>query len=226
MTISEMHIAVKLDLDKTSALDVPAYEPEEIDFWLNRAIRDFVKTRYSGVNFKKESFEQTQKRTDDLRTLVDSAFILLNRYGVSKPNSYRGSIEGVDRYWLAVGEEADIVVNGTTSRVGVTQCTQDEYRQKIDDPYSEHILHYGSAKPLRLFYEDQVELTTDGNYTVNKYYLTYIKEPVAVSHSASTDCDLPGHTHDEVVKLAVNMMLENIEQPRQKTHSGFVATME
>ena len=37
MTISEMHLAFKLELDKTSALELPSFEPEEIDFWLNAA---------------------------------------------------------------------------------------------------------------------------------------------------------------------------------------------
>lgn len=226
MTISDMHVAVKLDLDKTSALDIPAFEPEEIDFWLNRAIRDFIKTRATGTNAKGESFEQTQKRIDDLRTVVDNAFVLLNAYGVSKNNGYRGAITGVTDYWFSVSEEADITVDSTTTRVGVTECTQDEYRQMIDDPFSEHILHYGSAKPLRLFYGDYVELVSDGNYTVDKFYLTYIKQPTEVSLSGSVDCDLPDHTHDEIVRIAVSMMLENVEQPRLRTQSAFVAGME
>lgn len=226
MTISEMHVAVKLDLDKSDALNTPIFEPIEIDFWLNRAIRDFVKTRYSGTNVKKESFEQTQKRIDDLRTIVNSTFVLLNSAVYPKPNSYRGDMSGVTDYWLSVGEEVDITVGSVTTRVGVTQCTQDQYRNAIDDPFSEHILHYGSAKPLRLFYGSYVELTSDGNYTVDKFHLTYIKEPTTVSLSGSVDCNLPEHTHDEVVKLCVDTMLENIEQPRLKTHSGFIATME
>ena len=70
MTIDQMHIDFKLEYDKTSNLENPAFEPEEIDLWINKAIRKFVKTRYSGINVKRESFEQTQKRIDDLRSLI------------------------------------------------------------------------------------------------------------------------------------------------------------
>ena len=70
MDIEAMHTAVKLELDKTSALELPAFEPEEIDLWLNTAIRKFVKTRYGGNNARNQSFEETQKRIDDLRTLL------------------------------------------------------------------------------------------------------------------------------------------------------------
>lgn len=246
MTISEMHTAVKLGLDKSSALDIPAFEPEEIDFWLNQAIRDFVKTRYSGVNLKKESFEQTQKRIDDLYTLVKEAVNNASGNGLDLvadaatvfPNSYiinTALSTWPTDYMFTISEEVGTAtVSGSVSvnRWGITQCTHDKYRQKIDDPYSEHILHYGSAKPLRLFDDGYVRFITDGNYTLSKYYLTYLREPVEVYSNTpaatptTMDCDLPEHTHDEIVRLAVNIMLENIEQPRLKTHSEFVATME
>ena len=111
------------------------------------------------------------------------------------------------------------------TRVGVTECTIDEYRQKIDDPYSEHKLHYGLAKPLRLFNGSTVELISDGNYTIDDYIITYLIGPEVVDISG-TDCDLPDHTHIEIVKMTVDMMLENIESPRVQTHAKEVATME
>ena len=70
MSISQFHSAFKLELDKTDSLNYVSFLPEEIDYWLTRAVNVFVKTRYSGVNPKGESFEQSQKRIDDLRTLV------------------------------------------------------------------------------------------------------------------------------------------------------------
>ena len=243
-----MHIAVKLELDKSASFDIPAFEPEEIDFWLNKAIRTFVKTRYSGVNAKQESFEQTQKRVDDLRTLVKEALDNDSVLGLPLadddaviPKSYIVTTSGTptptdswpDDYMFAISEEVAVdEVNGVAQvpalRWGIEQCDHDEYREKVDNPYSEHLLHYGSAKPLRLFDDSNVRLVTDGNYTLSRYYLTYLREPVDVDISAATpvDCDLPEHTHDEVVSMAVNMMLENVEQPRLKSHSGFVATME
>jgi len=225
MNISTMHIGVKQELDKTSALELPSFEPEEIDFWLINAIKKFVKTRYSGTNIKGESFEQTQKRTDDLRTIIVHSKYIAQTYTGDYPHGVVFSLPS--DYWFALQEEAGISVEGTLSRVGITECTVDEYRQKIDDPFSEHLLHYGSAKPLRIFNDDQVELIGDGTaYTIPSYYLTYLKEPAEVSLSGLIDCDLPEHTHDEIVKMAANMMLENIEQPRYKTHMGEVVTME
>ena len=226
MDIENMHIAVKLEYDKSSALELPAFEPEEIDFWLNNAIRKFGKTRYSGMNVKGTSFEQTQKRTDDLRTLVESVTVSsVSGTASDYPNGYRWDLP-ITGYWFTLSEEANIVVGATETRVGITECTVDEYRQKIDDPYSEHILHYTLAKPLRIFNGLTVELISDGNYTIDDYHLTYLKAPVTVSLSGTTDCDLPEHTHDEIVKLAVSMMLENIEQPRYQTYQNEVNIIE
>jgi hypothetical protein len=47
MNIAEMHTAVKLGLDKTSSLTLPAFEPEEIDLWLNKAQERFVDMVYN-----------------------------------------------------------------------------------------------------------------------------------------------------------------------------------
>lgn len=228
MTIAQMHIAVKLGLDKSSALDLPAYEPEEIDLWLNKAMLKFIKTRYSGMNAKKESFEQTQKRIDDLAPLVKNTTLALIADITEYPNAYKSSDTWPTDYMFAISEEVN-ADSLSDKRLGITQCTHDRYRQAIDNPYSEHILHYNNAKPLRLFDDDYVKLITDGTYTLDAYYLTYLREPASVDVDGdpdAIDCELPDHTHEEIIEMAVSMMLENIEQPRYKSHAGEVATME
>ena len=111
MNIDQLHRAVKLELDKTDSLNYTSFLPEEIDYWLNRSIETFVKTRYSGTNPKRESFEQTQKRIDDLRTLVvESAISTINNKFIptanfsNKPDSFTAAIP--TNYWFTLGEEA------------------------------------------------------------------------------------------------------------------------
>lgn len=225
MTISEMHTAVKLGLDKSSALELPAFEPEEIDFWLNKAIMQFVKTRYSGSNIKQESFEQTQKRIDDIRSIVTTITITPTIGGITdKPNSYIATLPSTPIYLHRVGEEVNIQFtdsySGTTKnvRTGVTECTNDTYNMLIDNPFSEHILYLKEAKPLSLTKGNTVELVTDGNYSITAYYLTYIKQPATVSITAPVvSCDLPSHTHHEIVDICVAMLLENIENNRYQS---------
>jgi hypothetical protein len=243
MTISEMHTAFDLLLDKSNSLQYPSFLPEEKDFWLNQAIRKFVKTRYSGMNSKHEGFEESQKRIDDLRTLVREYKIACDTSGAVKPNGYSlvGGLTGsqftTTPYWLSLGEETDITftpvnpnlitpgLTTATIRVGVTDATANDYRYKLDDPTASYRLHYDEAKPIRLFYNDTIEFISDGDYSIPYAYIRFLKKPVTVVYN-TVDCDLPEHTHDEIVSLAVQEALEGIEQPRLESFSQMVNTME
>ena len=334
MTIPELFAAVKLKLDKTVGLVLPHFEDEEIEFWLNEAIEKFAKTRYSGMNPKQQGFEQSQKRIDDLRTLVREVRLSLEAptTNVNKPNSRTGSITLLPNYWFSLGEEVLIayislnnsltsvatgslitgliyyVVSGApthdgvlyaaddfflaananftgtatvvladTKRVGVTEITSNNYYESLKDPYSEHILHYEEARPLRLFYNDEIEFVHDGTYDIFYAYIRYLQQPqrIAIANDIATlsieagvtyevyggtsvtyngvtytvgetfvgisgvpayteiggpdvvvTINLPQHTHSEVVNIAVDMLLENIEQPRHATFANQVNMME
>ena len=139
-------------------------------------------------------------------------------------------------YWLSLGEEVRIKYNSTDTRpsvekykrVGVTGATANDYRWKVDDPIAPHILHYDEAKPLRLFYNNTIEFTTDGNYSVPTAYIRFLRKPATVNVLSTpvVSCDLSEHTHDEVVSLAVQLALENVEQPRLQSYLQEVNTME
>lgn len=69
MKYIDLQIAFELEINK---LDDVLTKPttSDIEYWLNIGLNKFVKTRYSGINYKTEGFEQSQKRIDDLRTLL------------------------------------------------------------------------------------------------------------------------------------------------------------
>lgn len=70
MKYIELQSAFELEIAK---LDDNLSKPQSTDteYWLNRGLEKFYKTRYSGINYKNTGFEQNQKRIDDLRTLVN-----------------------------------------------------------------------------------------------------------------------------------------------------------
>ena len=284
MDIIQMHLNFRLQVDKSGRLEFPAFEPEEIDFWLNAAIHRFVKNRFTGSD-KNIGFEEHLKRTEDLKTLVVETSIEPSS-GSIKPNSFIANLSTLTDKWFILGEEVLIryiklgEVGYTTKRQGITECTVDTYRPHIDDPYSEHILHYEEAKPLRLVYQNTIELVTDGNYTITYYYIRYLKRPkrvnvLTVAYTTSNayiqeditylvsgtavtyngveyavsqsfvgvsgitgftgtgtatmvvaSCDLPSHTHNEIITLATSMVLENIEQPRYQTQMNELSKIE
>jgi hypothetical protein len=70
-------------------------------------------------------------------------------------------------------------------------------------------------------YGTTAELVTDGTYTINSYTIRYIKKPVDISLTGAVDCELPSHTHREIIQEAVEMALEIIENPGRYQTSNF-----
>ena len=69
MKYIELQEAFEIEINKlTDVINKPS--TTIIEHFLNAALDKFWKTRYSQNNFKREGFEQTQKRIDDLRTLI------------------------------------------------------------------------------------------------------------------------------------------------------------
>jgi hypothetical protein len=238
MTPTQFHTNFKIELDKTNGLSTPSFEHNEIDYWLNMAIRKFVKTRYSGMNVKGEGFEQTQKRTDDLRLLVkEEEFKSPSDLLFYEPNKYTlsySSNKWPDAYWFAVSESVDLKPNSKSVCMPEKVLNQSvidrelsNYRQELANSLSDYHLHNGEAHPIRVWANDHVDLYTDGNYDISKYTLTYLKKPDEISYTNDVEyTDLPEHAHDEIIRLAVALAMGNILDPRYQFAASEISQME
>lgn len=209
-------------------------KPTTIDsqYWITQSIYEFVATRLTGTNAKMLSFEQDQKRIDDLRTLVTEA----DYYFTPTSSIYNAELPA--DYLHTVGETVYIYSDddcwpkdGDTpirKRTDVLEATIENFDRQYNNTLSEHRLNHNSARPLRL-YSLGVKLYTDGNYYIDKYILTYLKQPSevdAIQHPFDEYTDLPKHTHREIVKIAAQMYLENRSNPRYESFTNEVNTME
>ena len=70
MNVTEMHIAVQQGVDKINSLQADSLLSQEIDIELNKNMFRFINTKYGRNNIYRKGFEESQKRIDDLRTLV------------------------------------------------------------------------------------------------------------------------------------------------------------
>lgn len=208
--------------------------------FINEAIDKFWKTRYSGLNYKQRGFEQDQKRTDDLRTLVTKH--TYKDTDISKINQVEYTVTLPDDYVILLGDTAGISpVDGV-----INNCWEKDalgnYKIKYSDTIegtietvdrikenslSEYHLKYTKAKPIKLMQDNTITLYTDGNYKVAEYTIEYLKKPSKVDLKANpTDeyTDLPSHTHMEIVKLAVQLILATL--PNYNVYSNEVNSME
>lgn len=238
MRYIDLQEAFEIELN---VLDDAFNKPKSMDteWWLNRGLEKFFKTRYSGVNYKGLGFEQNQKRIDDLRTLV----VNINRvptqesselYTAQLPSDYvfhlgdRAGIQPADDYfdecWPTDEWGRYIVKYGDTLESSIETLDR-----QLSNSLSEHKLKYCTAKPLRLIQGDKVLLYTDGKYKVSNYVLTYLRKPKQIdihSNPFAEYTDMPEHTHSEIVKIAAQMYIENQSNQRLNTHNTEVDTME
>lgn len=207
--------------------------------FINEAIDKFYKTRYSGINSKGEGFEQSQKRIDDLRSLIKTATF---DYDIIRQGSVY-KIELPNDYVLMLGDTATI-----TPTAGNEQCWEkDEYGEyipkstdtieatietidrQLNNSLSEHLLKYCTARPLKLIQGDNVLLYTDGKYQVSSYTITYLSKPQLLNPTNITSDEytsLPEHTHMEIVKMAIQLYLATKPMQHYSAYSTEVNNME
>lgn len=216
-------------------------KPLAIDtqYWLNAGVDKFYKTRYSGINFKREGFEQSQKRTDDLRTLVVKAVEepvteQTDVYEVKLPNDYvllLGDTAGIvpltdnaKRCW-----DKDKFGNYVIKYSDTIEGTIETIDRIRENSLSEYRLHHSKAKPIRLIVDNSVYLYTDGNYAVEKYEYYYLRLPKKIdilNNPLEQYTDMPEHTIPEIVKLAAQLYIENQMDQRYQTYPNEVSQME
>ena len=189
---------------------------------INEAIDLFWKTRYSGLNTKQQGFEQTQKRIDDLRTLVkrqtySSTDITSEHpvYKVTLPADYAillGDTAGIVPYNVNDCWETDEDGNYIVKRTDTLESTIETIDRQLQNSLSEHRLKYCFARPLKLIQDNQILLFTDGNYKISEYQILYLKQPSKISTNDDLTeeyVDLPSETHIEIIKLAVRLYSAN-----------------
>ena len=191
MKYIELQAAFELEIDQ---LDDNLTKPttSDIEYWLMAGLDKFIKTRYSGINFKQTG---------------ETAVIF----------SY-------EHCW-PVGPSGQ----PRTKNTDVLEATVENIDRQRQNTLSEYRLHGRSARPLRLYEGNEIHLYTDGNYNIRNYILTYLRTPKRISLTdAPFDeyTDMPAATHNEIVKLAVELYLENKANPRYQSYMNEVSTME
>lgn len=228
MTIDEMHKAVLQRIDAMQQeVDVPS---EDVERALNKAIDRFVKERFQKEgNPLREGFEMSQVRIDDLRELITESGGLTTQE-VAANFSDNIFIDSVDlpadyRYLIKVSAKVQYNKNGVTYTLSNSQRVPDgalgtDYAEKTvnckymqlddisattSDPFNKPRIE----NPKYTVNDNSIYVYTDDTFIVDEVYVTYLKEPATVDLVTSTDCDLATSTHEDIVEIASNLLLES-----------------
>ena len=74
--------------------------------------------------------------------------------------------------------------------------------------------------------ENFVDLYSTPNFVPDTVVVKYLRRPARMRIATSVGSELPEHTHDEIVEMAVKSILEGIQSPRYQSQSGEVLESE
>ena len=91
----------------------------------------------------------------------------------------------------------------------------DDISTLLDDPFNttKH------TSPLTTIRGRYIDLYTNDIFIIDKVKITYIRKPKEISLPLAVGCELPEHTHQEIVDMTVGSILEGISDPRYKSQS-------
>jgi len=229
-TVGQLLLSLEQKLDKTDSQGYADILDDEKRYWLDQAADRFVKQRYTGNNFQKKAFEQNQKRVDDLRVAINTSVIpgvvntdYRNAYSIPLPVDYR--------YLLKIEVEIQYIdCNDVETTMWKTpkQIEHDDIYAIADDPFNKPTVD----NPKFIMEQNSIVMFAGEGEVINAR-ITYIKlfrklqlglinvdGSVDIYAAPTTDyIELAVDVHEEVVDIAVKMILENIESQRYQTNS-------
>lgn len=236
MTLQEIHYDFKVKIDKVDSLSKKNFLPNEIDWIVNEAIKIFVKQRYGQNNSKQTGFESIQKRTDDLRTLQIKSPTALQPGVV--PVQHQGDVyefrisDFSFPYLFLTRLTAKAKKNNCEKVIQVRQTQHDDLSTALKDEFFKPDFMWGEALAVEARTDEtqdkkgSIYIYTD-DFEILEIYPEYLKEPNRVwigtyktkdglnqVGDPVVECDLPEHTHNEIVDLAVAECSRIIEHPQ------------
>jgi len=214
MTIKDMHYDFKKKLNKVDSQQNRNLLIPEIDWSLNEAQELFVKMIAEPRMKSYLGFEKSQRNTDDIRTLV------VNNKTLTMTNPLPGykSYNLPEDYWHFVSATSEIVKGNCEAKARVYIRQQDDDFE--NSPFDKSSFEWRTLNAV--FVDNRLRVYND-DFGIKEMYLNYIKKPSYIHNAedfqsgeyrlpngtlltGSVDCELPEHTHREIVDIAVMLV--------------------
>ena len=190
MTFGEAHERIDVIIDKH---DLPWFEPEEKDVFLELAQNEFIKTRYA-------EFELNEKRRQDLRTLIATSTGAGSTVTVPADMWFVLSLKGT--FSVTSGNSQ------VTQEVAIRPIQHDDINKTLNDPFNK------PSNNLPSYITNASSFSIVSGSAPSAWTLTYLKtasKPDGESNP-SQSFELPIHTHDEILNIAIRKMLFSIDK--------------
>ena len=216
MTAQELKWDFLLKRDNVEALKGRTFLDNEIDWFLNTAQLDLIKSKLIGRTPDGTALEETQKRIEDLSTLVVAypAQVSLTLTYHQDEHMYELPITEL-KYDYLYFINAKVEVVGCRNKARIRLIQHDDKLVAENDPFiqsntSEILASFGLSSSGN---GKSIYLYPDLNNTLGKIYIEYVRSPKKISQGTYTYLDgniYPTQTselsisvHPEIVDLAI-----------------------
>ena len=113
-------------------------------------------------------------------------------------------------------------VPGTNQRAKMSYAQHDDILSLLGDPFNTST--YDSIKYT--MEENFIDVYSDNSFFTTFVNIKYIRQPKLMSNALGIGCELAPHTHQEIVEMTVQSILEAISDPRYNSQSREVLESE
>lgn len=201
-------------------------------FWLNQAVAKFYKQRFNGDFVHDTSYEQTEKRREDLINLYKSIQYSKDDMTIDQSEPSYDSFKVIypKDFQFALNEDVIISDKNGENKMNTCmfECTSDNFMYRVNNSLTDFHYRFHRARPLRVRLKDGCLLLTDKQYDVDTYVLGYLRKPKEITLDNPFDeyDDFQDIIIPEIIKIAAQMYLENKKDERYKTITQEVVTQE
>ena len=201
-------------------------------FWLNQAVAKFYKQRFNGDFIHDTSYEQTEKRREDLINLYKSIQYSKDDMTIDQSQPSYDSFKVIypKDFQFALNEDVIISDKNGEHKMNTCmfECTSDSFMYRVNNSLTDFHYRFHRARPLRVRLKDGCLLLTDKQYDVDTYVLGYLRKPKEITLDNPFDeyDDFQDIIIPEIIKIAAQMYLENKKDERYKTITQEVVTQE
>lgn len=223
MNIVEMHYELDVRLNDIQSLNYNNFQAAEKDVYFNRGQIQLINQKYGINNSQGKGFEASQKRIEDLKTLLVKGYDnpLIPSLVDSGKFIYRYDLNNLNKQYLYyISSVLSITKGSCVLNVPLTIVEHDDiYTSLLDSNYSPSFeWMYVPAN----FSEHYIYVYTNNEFNLGSLHLDYLRYPSKMYYGnyndidgnllAQADCELPEYLHYElldVVELLIKMDSQN-----------------
>ena len=202
-----MHIDFRVKFNKVNSNKNKSFLTQEIDLFLNDQLDKFIEIRTTPKgNYKGEGFEDTQKRLDDIRTVIKEGTTDSDdpEYSSKTPLvlfsfEWGKKITLPSDYLKLVSDWSDCTKGCITHYMSPNRLFANDRMVQLALRDAFHTTH--PASPISQIVNNELRVY-ENDFTVANIDISYVYKYPKIVYG-SVDCILPVHTHREIVDMAV-----------------------